>query len=142
VLLTVVAVVVRAIGTVVFLYCWPRITVGGFRCIFTRRGLGGGPVPVNTIYAVRESPSQSAASGSVVATRTDDLLYFGGWLEVKAGPRVLHVPEHARPLLLGTVHLPGRGREPSPTSATAPPGPAPATSCSAHRRGAVMCPPA
>ena len=39
-----------------------------------------------------ESPSQSAGSGSVIATGTDDVLYFGGWLDVSAGPQILHVP--------------------------------------------------
>lgn len=93
VLLAAVALVVWVIGTIVFICFWPRITVGGFHRIFTRRGLGGGPIPVNALYAVPESPSQSAASGSVIATGTDDLLYLGGWLDVKDGPRVLHVPD-------------------------------------------------
>jgi hypothetical protein len=87
------AVVVWVLGAFVFIYFWPRITVGGFQRIFVKRGLGGGPIPVNTLYAVPESPSQSAATGSVIATGTDDLLYLGGWLDVKDGPRVLHVPE-------------------------------------------------
>lgn len=93
ILLATVTVAVWVIGTFVFIYFWPRITVGGFKRIFARRGIGGGPIPVNTIYAVPESPSQSALSGSVIATGTDDVLYFGGWLDVGAGPQVLHVPE-------------------------------------------------
>lgn len=93
ILLAVTAVVVWVVGAFVFIYFWPRITVGGFKRVFVRRGLGGGPIPVNTIYAVPESASQSALSGSVIATGTDDVLYFGGWLDVKAGPLVLHVPE-------------------------------------------------
>lgn len=93
ILLVATTVAIWAIGTFVFIYFWPRITVGGFKRIFVRRGLGGGPIPVNTIYAVPESPSQSALSGSVIATGTDDVLYFGGWLDVNAGPQVLHVPE-------------------------------------------------
>ncbi|MEV4262471.1 DUF1254 domain-containing protein [Kribbella sp. NPDC049584] len=91
ILLAATALVVWVIGTVVFICFWPRITVGSFHRIFTQRGLGGGPIPVNTLYAVPESPSESAASGSVIATGTDDLLYIGGWLDVKDGPRVLHV---------------------------------------------------
>lgn len=87
------AVAVWVLGAFVFIYFWPRITVGGFQRIFVKRGLGGGPIPVNTLYAVPESPSQSAATGSVIATGADDLLYLGGWLDVKDGPRVLHVPE-------------------------------------------------
>lgn len=92
ILLAVTAVAVWVLGTFVFIYFWPRITVGGFKRIFVKRGLGGGPIPVNTLYAVPQSPSQSAASGSVIATGTDDILYLGGWLDVKDGPRVLHVP--------------------------------------------------
>lgn len=91
-LLAVPALIVWALGAFAFIYFWPRITVGGFKRILVRRGLGGGPIPVNTIYAVPERPSESASSGSVVATGTDDLLYLGGWLDVKGGPRVLHVP--------------------------------------------------
>lgn len=93
ILLAAVALGVWAIGTVVFIACWPRITVGGFRRVFTRRGLGAGPIPVNTLYAAPESPSESAAAGNVIATGTDDILYLGGWLDVKAAPRVLRVPD-------------------------------------------------
>ncbi|WP_427019184.1 DUF1254 domain-containing protein (plasmid) [Pseudarthrobacter sp. P1] len=91
--LAVTAVAVWVTGTFVFIYFWPRITVGGFKRIIVSRGLGGGPIPVNTIYAVPESASQSTSSGSVIATGTDDVLYVGGWLDVKAGPQLLHVPE-------------------------------------------------
>lgn len=92
VVLATTAVVVWVLGAIAFIVLWPRITVGGFKRLFTRRGLGGGPIPVNTIYAVPDSPTQSAASGSVIATGTNDLLYVGGWLDVNAGPRVLHLP--------------------------------------------------
>ena len=86
------AVIVWPLGTLVFVYLWPRITVGGFKRALTGRGLGGGPIPVNTVYAVPLSPSQSAQAANVVATGTDDILYLGGWLDVTGGPRVLHVP--------------------------------------------------
>lgn len=92
-LLAEIAAVVWVLGAFAFIYFWPRITVGGFKRIFVGRGLGGGPIPVNTLYAVPESPSESASAGTVIATGTDDLLYFGGWLDVKTRPRVLRVPE-------------------------------------------------
>ena len=91
--LAVTAVPVWVLGAFAFIYLWPRITVGGFKRIILRRGMGAGPIPVNTLYAVPGSPSALAASGSVIATGTDDVLYLGGWLDVKDGPRVLHVPE-------------------------------------------------
>jgi hypothetical protein len=91
--LVITAVVVWVAGAFLFVFFWPRITVGGFKRVFTTRGLGAGPIPVNTLYAAPESPSQSAAAGNVIATGADDLLYVGGWLDVKAGPLVLHVPD-------------------------------------------------
>jgi hypothetical protein len=87
------AVIVWPLGTFVFVYLWPRITVGGFRRAILNRGLGDGPIPLNTLYAVPERPSDSAASGGLMATGTDDLVYIGGWLDVAAGARVLHLPE-------------------------------------------------
>jgi len=93
--LAVAAVVVWLPGVFLFVYFWPRITVGGFKRAILKRGFGGGPIPVNTLYAVPDRPSRFASSGSVMATGTDDLLYIGGWLDVEAGPRVLHVPEMA-----------------------------------------------
>ena len=90
--LAVAAIVVWLLGTVAFIYYWPRITVDGFRRAIVNRGFGGGPIPVNTLYAVPDRSSQSAAR-SVLGTGTDDVLYLGGWLDVRAGPQVLHAPE-------------------------------------------------
>jgi hypothetical protein len=89
------AVIVWLPTTMAFVYFWPRITVAGFKRAILTHGFGGGPIPINTLYAVPERPSASASSSSLIATGTDDLVYLGGWLEVGAGPRVLHVPEMA-----------------------------------------------
>jgi hypothetical protein len=91
--LAVVAIVVWVFGSLAFIYYWPRITVGGFKRTILKSGFGGGPIPVNTLYAVQERSSQSASTSSVMGTGTDDVLYIGGWLDVNAGPLVLHVPE-------------------------------------------------
>ena len=91
--LAVAAIVVWVLGSLAFIYYWPRITVGGFKRAILRRGFGGGPIPVNTLYAVPDRSSQSAATSSVLGTGTDDVIYIGGWLDVTAGPRVLRVPE-------------------------------------------------
>jgi len=91
--LAVAAVATWSLGAFAFIYLWPRITVGGFKRAILNRGLGGGPIATNTLYAVPDRPSQYAASGSLMAVGTDDLLYIGGWLDVQTGPRVLHVPE-------------------------------------------------
>ncbi len=93
--LAVAAVVVWLLGSFVFIYFWPQITVGGFKRAIVKRGFGGGPVPINTLYAEPDRSSQTASTGSLMATGTDDLVYVGGWLDLEAGPRVLHVPEMA-----------------------------------------------
>lgn len=79
-------------GTAAFIHWWPRITVGGFKRAITRRGLGGGPIPVNTLYAVPQV-SSSVAGSSLLATGTDAVLYACGWLDVGRVPQVLHLPE-------------------------------------------------
>jgi hypothetical protein len=93
--LAVAAVVVWLLGTFVFIYFWPQITVGGFKRAIVKRGFGGGPIPTNTLYAVPDRSSQSASRGSLMAVGTDDVVYVGGWLDLAAGPRVLHVPKMA-----------------------------------------------
>src|SRR5947209_11189602 len=82
--LVVAAAFVWVFGSLVFIYYWPWITVGGFKRAILKRGLGGGPVPVNTLYAVLERPSQSASTSSVMGTGAADLLYVVAWLDFTA----------------------------------------------------------
>jgi hypothetical protein len=93
--LAVAAGIVWALGVPAFIYFWPRITVNGYKTVIVKRGLGGGPVPVNTLYAVPRTSSPSEPRGSLLATGTDDVLYIGGWLDLRNGPLVLHVPDMA-----------------------------------------------
>ena len=91
--LAVTAIVVWALGAVAFIYLWPRLTINGFKRAILKHGLGGGPVPINTLYAAPTTSSPSAPRGSLLATGTDDVLYVGGWLDVREGPQVLHTPD-------------------------------------------------
>ncbi|WP_415855263.1 DUF1254 domain-containing protein [Sinomonas sp. G460-2] len=93
--LAIAAGVVWVLGAPLFIYLWPRITVNGYKRAIVKRGLGEGPVPVNTLYAVPNTSSPSAARGSLLATGTDDVLYVGGWLDLTKGPQLLHVPDTA-----------------------------------------------
>jgi len=91
-----VAVIVWGLGTFVFIYFWPPITYNGaYKRAIVQHGLGGGPIPVNTLYAVPELASPSASNSSLLATGTHDVLYVGGWLDLSKGPHVLHVPDMA-----------------------------------------------
>jgi hypothetical protein len=90
-----VALIVWGLGTFVFIYLWPLITYSAFKRAILKHGLGGGPIPVNTLYAVPNRVSPAAPDASLLATGTIDLLYIGGWLDLATGPLVLHVPEMA-----------------------------------------------
>jgi hypothetical protein len=93
--LAVAAAIVWVLGAPAFIYFWPRITVNGFKSAIVKRGFGAGPVPVNTLYAEPSVSSASASTGSIMGTGTDDLLYIAGWLDLKDGPQVMHVPDMA-----------------------------------------------
>lgn len=91
--LAVTAVLVWVIGAPTFIYLWPRITVVGYKRAIVGRGLGAGPIPVNTLYAEPGMSSAAASKGGLMATGTDDVIYVVGWLDLRDGPQVLHVPE-------------------------------------------------
>ena len=90
-----VVVLVWGVGTFVFIYFWPPITYSAYKRAVVRHGLGGGPIPVNTLYAVPTLSSPSASNSSLLATGTNDVLYVGGLLDLSIGPQVLHVPDMA-----------------------------------------------
>jgi len=91
----VVAVLAWGLGTFVFMYFWPPITYSAYKRAIVQHGLGGDPIPVNTLYAVPNLASPSASNSSLLATGTHDVLYIGGWLDLSKGPHVLHVPDMA-----------------------------------------------
>ena len=93
--LAIAAVVVWVLGAPAFIYLWPRLTVNGFRRAILKHGLGGGPIPINSLYATPLTSSPSAPAGSLLATGTNKLLYVAGWLDLKKGPLVLRVPDMA-----------------------------------------------
>jgi hypothetical protein len=89
----IIAVIVWVIGTIVFIYFWPLITCSAYKRAVLQHGLGGGPIPINTLYAVPNLSSPSAPNSSLLATGANDLLYVGGVLDLSKGPQVLHVPD-------------------------------------------------
>jgi len=91
----VVAVLVWGLGTCVFISFWPPITYSAFKRAVVQHGLGGGAIPVNTLYAVPTLSSPSASNSSLLATGTNDVLYVGGLLDLSKGAQVLHVPDMA-----------------------------------------------
>ena len=66
------------------------------------KGFGDGPVPINTLFTEPQKlfadpiTLQSASgSNSVTAGMNRDTLYVCGWLDLRKGPLVLHVPDMA-----------------------------------------------
>jgi hypothetical protein len=88
-------VLVWGIGTYVFLYLWPTFTYSAYKRAIVQHGLGGGPIPINTLYATPHRASPTASTGSLLATGTDDVLYVGGLLDLSKGALDLHVPDMA-----------------------------------------------
>ena len=91
----VVVVLVWGLGTCVFLYFWPPMTYSAYKRAIVVHGLGGDPIPVNTLYAVPTLASPEVPNSSLLATGTNDVLYVGGLLDLSKGPQVLHVPDMA-----------------------------------------------
>ncbi len=84
------------IGTLPFIYFNPRFMYAQFRRAIVQNGLGGGPIPVNTLYAVPNLASPSMTGSKLLTTGANhDTLYIGGWLDLSQGPQVLHVPDMA-----------------------------------------------
>jgi len=83
-------------------YFWPRILLSVYKRAILVKGFGEGPIPVNTLYqepqALFADPLHAAlASGSNLMTTgvNHDTLSTAGWLDLKKGPQVLHVPDMA-----------------------------------------------
>jgi hypothetical protein len=84
-----------------FTYFWPRMILYVFKRAILGKGLGEGPVPINTLSTQPKEffadPLHAPASASKLATTgvNRDTLYTVGWLDLSKGALVLHVPDMA-----------------------------------------------
>src|SRR5690349_6638337 len=93
---------VAAAACFLFIYLWPRLMLTLYKRAILSKGFGEGPIPINTLYqepkAVFADPLRAApATGSNLITTgvNRDTLYTVGWLDLRNGPQVLHVPDMA-----------------------------------------------
>jgi hypothetical protein len=91
------ALVIWGGGTLAYVYFSPRLIYAGAQNVFLSHGLGGGGsagIPINTLYTTPTlaSPSQT---NTLESTGNRDTLYTVGWLDLRGGPEVLHVPDMA-----------------------------------------------
>jgi hypothetical protein len=81
------------------IYFWPRLLMSVYKRALLVKGVGDGPIPVNTLYtepqALFADPLHAPASASKLATTgvNHDTLLTVGWLDLSQGPLVLHVPD-------------------------------------------------
>jgi hypothetical protein len=83
------------------IYFWPRMLLYVYKRGLLVKGFGEGPIPINTLYTEPQTlfadPLHVPASASNLATTgaNRDTLYVAGWLDLRKGPQVLHVPDMA-----------------------------------------------
>jgi hypothetical protein len=80
------------------IYFWPRIFLSVFKRANLIKGGGDGPIPINTLYtepqALFADPLHPPAGASKLWTTgvNQDTLLTVGWLDLRKGPQILHVP--------------------------------------------------
>jgi hypothetical protein len=81
------------------IYFWPRLLLSVFKRAILIKGFGEGPVPLNTLYTQPQKlfaeplVAQSLPGSNVAAAGVNhDTLMSIGWLDLRQGPLVLHVP--------------------------------------------------
>jgi hypothetical protein len=88
-------------GWFLYIYFWPRIVLSVYKRALLAKGFGDGPVPLNTLYTEPQTlfadPLHVPASGSNLMTTgvNRDTLATAGWLNLRKGPQILHVPDMA-----------------------------------------------
>ena len=95
-------IVAWALGTFLFVYFWPHLMYNHYKSAILDAGLGGGPVPINTLstepqllFADPLAPQSASSSNLIITGVNRDTLITAGWLDVSSGPLVLHVPDMA-----------------------------------------------
>jgi hypothetical protein len=84
-----------------FTYFWPRMLLSVYKRALLIKGAGDGPIPVNTLYtepqALFADPLHAPASTSKLWTTgvNRDTLVTVGWLDLRKGSQILHVPDMA-----------------------------------------------
>ena len=82
-----------------FTYFWPRLMLSAYKRAILVKGFGEGPIPLNTLYTQPQKSfaeplilQTASSSNSVAAGVNHDTLLTVGWLDLRKGPLVLHVP--------------------------------------------------
>lgn len=92
-----VAVIAWFLGTCALIYFWPHMFYNAASRAVVKRGFGikAGGIPVNTLFAMPALASPSLSKSPWILTGNRDTLYTVGFLDLRNGPQVLHVPDMA-----------------------------------------------
>lgn len=86
-----------ALTWIMVLYFLPGMLLTVYKRAILVKGFGGGLVPVNTLYTQPKEqfldPLNALGSSLAVTGVNRDTLYTVGWLDLRKGPQILHVPE-------------------------------------------------
>lgn len=82
------------------IYFWPRALLSVFKRAILVKGFGDGPIPANSLYVESQAlfaDPLGGTTGSKLATTgvNRDTLMSTGWLDLRKGPLLLHVPDAA-----------------------------------------------
>lgn len=81
------------------IYFWPSMLLSVYKRAILNKGAGEGPIPINTLYTepqeVFADPVHTLTSAPRVMNSgvNRDTLLSLGWLDLRKGPLVIHVPE-------------------------------------------------
>ena len=83
-------------------YLYPRLMLSAYKRGILKQGIDAGPIPVNTLYTQPQelfadpfTPLPAGSSRLMSYGTNRDTLYVCGWLDLRSGPLVLHVPDMA-----------------------------------------------
>ena len=95
--------IIGAVAAVVWclvIYYWPRMLLSVYKRAAFGKGFGDGPIPVNTLHtqplALFAEPiaAQTATDSNVLTVGVNhDTFLATGWLDLRQGPLILHVPD-------------------------------------------------
>jgi hypothetical protein len=83
-----------------FIYFYPRLLLSVYKRASLSKGFGDGPIPINTLHTQPKElftdplTAQNASDSNVLTVGVNrDTLLTAGWLDLRNGPLVLHVPD-------------------------------------------------
>ena len=83
----------------IVIYFLPRMLLNVFKRAILIKGFGDGPIPINTLYTQPQAsfadPLHASSSNLMTTGVNRDTLVTIGWLDLRKGPQIMHVPDMA-----------------------------------------------